>query len=70
MWGEEEDIEKIFADIETLSTQCRFRNCRHENDPHCAILNALESGLLDKKRYQNYLKLKSELQYLTQRKKR
>lgn len=38
-------------------TQCKFRDCNHLDTPHCAILQALESGKISKNRYQNFVKL-------------
>ena len=65
LWGDEEGLKKTFDDIEKLAALCRFRDCRHESEPGCAIREALEEGALDRKRYQSYLKLKKELRYLT-----
>ena len=65
LWGDEEGLRKTFDDIEKLAGLCRFRDCRHESEPGCAIREALEEGALDRKRYQRYLKLKKELRYLT-----
>ncbi len=67
LWGDEENLEGIFEDIEDLATRCRFNDCRHESEPGCAVREALEQGILDQKRFQNYLKLKKELLYLEKR---
>lgn len=57
----EEDVADGFADIEALAGQCRFRDCRHVNEPGCAVRAAIESGALDPARYANYLKLRDEV---------
>src|SRR5690554_1435284 len=57
------NIEESFEDISDLSLQCSFHDCRHDKEPGCAIKNALEEGTLDRARYENYLKLKSENKY-------
>ncbi|HIY71532.1 MAG TPA: GTPase RsgA, partial [Candidatus Luteimonas excrementigallinarum] len=47
--------------IEALAEQCRFRDCRHGQEPGCAIREALEAGQIDAGRLRNYLKLRGEL---------
>lgn len=59
-----EGIGSGFTDVEALSDSCRFRDCRHGNEPGCAVQEALASGALDAERYQSYLKLKKELAYI------
>jgi len=56
-----------FSDVEAFARQCYFSNCRHDDEPRCAVRQALADGLLDSKRYQNYLKLGKELQYLSRK---
>lgn len=50
-----------FADVQALTTQCRFRNCVHSGEPGCAVEAALEAGTLDPERLRNYLKLSAEV---------
>ncbi len=57
------DLGMTFDDIEELVSKCKFHDCTHTNEPGCAVLKALESGLLDGRRYQNYCKLKTEAGY-------
>lgn len=57
------DLSKTFSEIEHLESQCRFSDCTHTKEPGCAILSALESGELEQRRYDNYLKLKKEAKY-------
>jgi ribosome biogenesis GTPase len=57
----EEDVEQNFADIEALAEQCRFRDCRHEREPGCAVRAAIDAGSLDASRYANYVKLRDEV---------
>jgi ribosome biogenesis GTPase len=70
LWAEESDIYEIFSDIEHLAGQCRFRDCRHQKEPGCAIQDALNQGELDRKRFENYSKMKSEIAELEHWKKR
>ena len=60
---ESADLSKSFTDIDALATQCRFRGCTHTAEPGCAVLQALEMGLLDARRLENYQKLKKESGY-------
>lgn len=57
------DMEKTFSDIEELSHKCKFSDCRHENEPGCAVKDAIENGLLDISRLENFKKLQRELKY-------
>ena len=57
----EEDVAENFSDIDALSEQCKFRDCKHEREPGCAVRAALESGALDAPRYAHFLKLRDEV---------
>ncbi len=57
------DLNRAFEDIELLAANCRFRDCRHENEPGCAVLAAVESGDLDAGRLESYRKISKELDY-------
>lgn len=59
--GEEDLAEGGFADIEALAEQCKFRDCRHQSEPGCAVRAAIETGKLDPDRYAHYLKLRDEV---------
>ena len=56
-----EEIEQGFPELRPLIGNCRFRNCRHEKEPDCAVRNALQRGTIDPGRYATFLKLCSEL---------
>ncbi|MDB5431534.1 MAG: rsgA [Caulobacter sp.] len=56
----EEGVGLVFDDIERLIQECRFSDCRHDNEPGCAVLAALESGALDAGRWANFEKLGME----------
>jgi ribosome biogenesis GTPase / thiamine phosphate phosphatase len=59
--GEEELVDTVFDDIEAFAANCRFRDCRHEKEPGCAVRAALERGEIDAGRWDNYRKLQGEL---------
>ena len=57
----EEDVAESFADIEAIAEGCRFRDCKHAQEPGCAVRAALERGELDAGRVGNFLKLRDEV---------
>jgi ribosome biogenesis GTPase / thiamine phosphate phosphatase len=67
LWDVEEGVETAFDDIEELAAQCHFSDCRHQTEPRCAVREALESGALDAARFENYLKMRRELDHLARR---
>ena len=50
-----------FDDIEGLATGCKFRNCRHDSEPGCAVRAAVSRGDLEAKRLASYAKFSSPL---------
>lgn len=56
-------IENVFDEITLLSQKCRYSDCTHINEPNCAILEAVEEGIMDKDKYLNYLKLRRETEF-------
>ena len=69
LWGDEADVDRAFEDIEELSRACRFRDCRHEAEPGCAVRAALETGDLAPERFENFRKLQREASFLERRQK-
>jgi ribosome biogenesis GTPase / thiamine phosphate phosphatase len=60
LWDAEAGVATTFADIETLVTECRFRDCAHGAEPGCAVRAALADGSLDEGRWRSYAKLQRE----------
>jgi ribosome biogenesis GTPase len=52
---EKEDISGYFPEFFKLKDQCKFNNCLHKDEPHCAIKKALENDQISWSRYKNYL---------------
>ena len=50
LWSSGRGIERAFPDIFDLTDQCRFRNCKHEDEPGCAVQAAIVAGTLDPRR--------------------
>lgn len=59
----ESGLNDTFSEIVELSNQCRFNDCTHTIEKGCAILSALEEGIIPKERYQNYIKMYKESLY-------
>lgn len=53
-------LENTFDHIFRLSNQCKFANCTHTHEKDCAILEAVENGLVSMASYRNYLKMEKE----------
>lgn len=64
LWGGEESLESVFEDVVALAAGCRFRDCRHQGEPGCAVLQAIEDGHLDQARLESHHKLRRELDHL------
>lgn len=64
LWAGERGLQGAFEDIEELAPYCRFRDCRHENEPGCAVKEAIASGTLPQERFDSYVKLQKELALL------
>ncbi|WP_165042902.1 ribosome small subunit-dependent GTPase A [Dysgonomonas sp. ZJ709] len=47
-------------EISDFTESCRFKDCEHINEPGCAVLEAVNCGILDPKVYESYLKLRKE----------
>ena len=60
---ESADLAKTFADIDELSSRCKFHDCAHSSEPDCAVKEAINDGLLSEERLANYLKMKKEARY-------
>jgi ribosome biogenesis GTPase len=64
LWDAEEGLTEVFADIDSLATQCRFGDCKHEAEPGCAVRAALNAGTLDEARLESRRKLLREHEFL------
>ncbi|WP_156305300.1 ribosome small subunit-dependent GTPase A [Sphingobacterium endophyticum] len=54
---EPQELSHYFPEMRKLLNQCRFHNCRHINEPGCAVLQALENGGIEPSRYESYLSI-------------
>ena len=66
LWDASESVRQTFDDIETMAPGCHFGNCRHRDEPRCAVKQAVADGQLAAARLESYLKLQEELSFLAQ----
>jgi len=55
--------EAAFPEIQRLADACQFADCRHEHEPGCAVLKAVETGDVDRQQYESYVKLRREQEH-------
>ena len=53
-------LAETFTDIADLAARCRFRDCRHRDEPGCAVTAAVASGELPESRLESFRKLDAE----------
>ncbi|MFP2932794.1 ribosome small subunit-dependent GTPase A, partial [Pyxidicoccus sp. 3LG] len=56
VWGEEEGVDQVFADILALAEECRFADCAHRSEPGCAVRGAVAAGALPQARVDSFEK--------------
>ena len=59
---EPQDVAHNFPEIFEASKNCKYNNCLHINEPHCAVKAGLETGEIHELRYQSYLSIMEEIQ--------
>jgi ribosome biogenesis GTPase len=67
LWLDPEAVGAAFPEIEEVARRCRFRDCRHENEPGCAVLKDVDRGVLDPARLASFLRLRREAENLDMR---
>ena len=55
------EIEHTFLELRPLLGQCRFRNCRHDREPDCAVREAVRTGQMDPRRFAVFRTLCAEI---------
>jgi ribosome biogenesis GTPase len=63
LWGiRPQELDRCFPELRAYLGQCRFGDCRHRDEPDCAVRKGVERGVISTPRYQSYLKLYRELE--------
>ncbi len=52
-----EEVGHYFPEILAVMSNCKFNNCTHTHEPHCAVKQAVENNQIAKSRYNNYLSI-------------
>ncbi|MBD0421571.1 ribosome small subunit-dependent GTPase A [Streptomyces sp. TRM S81-3] len=63
----QDGLEQTFAEIEHLAQDCRFTDCAHVSEPGCAVLSAVEAGVIPRRRLDSYRRLLRENAYAASR---
>jgi ribosome biogenesis GTPase len=53
-----EELDGYFPELRGLVSDCQFNDCKHMNEPGCAVIRAVEKGDVNPERYESYLKLR------------
>jgi ribosome biogenesis GTPase / thiamine phosphate phosphatase len=64
LWDVNEAVRETFDEIAALAAECHFSDCRHREEPRCAVKAAVADGRVPQARYESYLKLQDELAHL------
>lgn len=67
LWGEQDALDQNFNDIIEIIACCRYKDCKHDMEPGCAIKHALETGEISHERVESYMSQFNELQRLNGR---
>ena len=56
------DVAHNFREFFKYSVDCKFADCTHRNEPHCAVKEAIEAGIISELRYHNYIQILEEIE--------
>jgi ribosome biogenesis GTPase / thiamine phosphate phosphatase len=54
---EKSEISHFFPEMRELLNQCKYHNCKHLNEPKCAVIEAVKNGEIAESRYASYLSM-------------
>lgn len=67
LWVADEGLRRAFIDIEELAPLCKFHDCVHDQEPECAVQDAVARGEIDAARVEHYRQLDAELDTVARR---
>ncbi len=67
LWDAGDGLALAFEDIVEATAGCRFRDCRHDSEPGCAVRAAVDAGEIDADRFERYLVLRDETEAADER---
>jgi len=56
----DDGLDQSFSDIQRLLLKCKYNSCTHQDEPGCAIIEAISDGTITEKRWINYCKIQKE----------
>lgn len=56
------NIHLFYDEIFEISADCRFSDCRHRNEPDCAVKQAVRNGRIFKERYDSYIRILDDIE--------
>jgi putative ribosome biogenesis GTPase RsgA len=62
------ELDFLFEDIEELSRLCKYTNCTHNKEPHCAVKEAISEGVLSINKFNTYYRDKNEEEHILRQK--
>jgi ribosome biogenesis GTPase len=65
--ADQSSLSQTFSDVQRYARECAFRDCRHESEPGCAVIAAIDDGSLDNVRLKSFRKLQRELEFAERR---
>lgn len=57
-----EELSHFFPEMRRVLHDCHFANCTHRHEPHCAVKDAVDQGLISAERYNNYLGIYDQIE--------
>jgi len=64
LWTSQRGIERAFSDVFLAAERCKFRDCKHEQEPDCGVREAIRTGSIAVERVANLKALVEEEQHL------
>lgn len=64
LWASSAGLDRAFEEVDELASACRFRDCRHQDEPGCAVRAAVDAGELAEERLASRHAMDRELRYL------
>lgn len=54
-----EELDGYFPELRDLVKHCQFNDCKHYEEPGCAVIKAVEEGRVSPERYESYLRIRA-----------
>ncbi|MBN2435312.1 MAG: ribosome small subunit-dependent GTPase A [Spirochaetes bacterium] len=59
--ADQDSLEEVFPEIAEAAISCKFKDCTHNGEPGCNVMQKIEEGKISLERYNSWLKLKKEI---------